>query len=579
MSVKYRHSAGITRMLLLLACLAAALAFPSISRAASSLPGPPITPRAFHLEPRGVAPRDGDQRIPNPATPTGSAHAAGACTETFRASAHVTAATVNAAIAALENRMTHPATVCLAGTFHQPIHVWGKYTPALLTLAPLPHHSAALDLGAAASSAVDGNEYDVVAGAVSIVDSRSVEVRGLTIRGYHTRGTAQTPAGIYVEERASGFGGTPSACFVHGDRACGDIYLIDNHISRIANLADTVDTSRQWCNNGNVDAFGIEVESYGKGQAGALQHVVILGNTISNTRTGQSETLAVNGDVKDFLIADNRIYNADNIGIDTEGWYNGTGQARFGIVEGNIIANVDTWNNRAYGRWNPARHTCAALAPNAGGIYDDGGSYIWIANNTVANTDQGISLDTENPKKWTDHILVSGNHVWNSPGTRLGDPSFGKNPPGIPGRSTVAGHAYDAFYVDAFGPQSRIFDVYAYNNVFQNASRYFGGTRRALADVVDLGGDWKNVVLWNNTIAGGGRSDRQVVLLGVDNRPLTRAGTAIDCTDYQGLSRIAPNFYLGGPFNTLAAWQHDNPYHWDAHSQVNHAPGCPPLTP
>lgn len=577
--MKYRQSHFVRGMLWLVFCVAAALASSPSSRASSSLPLPPITSSAFHVEPRGVTPRDGDRRIPNPATPTGGATAAGACTETFIASSHVTAETVNAAIAALENRMTHPATVCLAGTFRQPIHVWGKYTPALLTLAPLPHHFAALVLGAVAGSAVDGNEYDGVAGAVSIVDSRSVEIRGLTIRGYHTRGTTQTPAGIYVEDRAPGFGGTPSACFVRGDRACGDIYLIDNHISHIANLADTVGTSRQWCNNGNVDAFGIEVESYGKGNAGALQHVVIEGNTISDTRTGQSETLAVNGDVKDFLIADNRIYNTDNIGIDTEGWYNGTGQARFGIVQDNIIANVDTWNNRAYGRWNPATHACTALAPNAGGIYDDGGSYIWIANNVVANTNQGISLDTENAKKWTDHILVSGNQVWNSPGTQLGDPSFGMNPHGIPGRSTVAGHAYDAFYVDAFGPQSRIFDVYAYNNVFQNASRYFGGTRRELADVVDLGGNWKNVVLWNNTIAGGGPKDRQVILLGVDNRPLRAAGTTIDCTDYQEPSSTAPNFYLEGTFKTLAAWQRHNPYHWDAHSRVNRDPGCSALAP
>lgn len=575
--MKHRYNGIMADVMFLAICVLAILGSPPLSHAESALPTPSITPSAFVMEPRGVSPRDGDQRIPNPATPTGTPIASVSCTETFIAGPHVTAESVNTAIAHVENRMTQPATFCLSGTFNAPVHVWGKYTSALLTIAPLPGRAASLVLGVVRSSAVNNNEYDGVAGAVSIVDSRSVEIRGLTIKGYHTQGTAETPAGIYVEERAAGFGGTPSACFVHGDRACSNIYVIDNHISHIANLADTVDTSKSWCNNGNVDAFGIEIESFGKGNAEALQHVVVEGNTISDTRTGQSETLAVNGDVKDFLIADNRIYNNDNIGIDTEGWYNGTGQARFGIVKDNVVANIDTWNNHAYGQWNPVAHTCNALPPNAAGIYDDGGSYIWIANNVVANTDQGISLDTENAKKWTDHILVSGNHVWNSPGTRLGDPSFGTNPPGIPGRSTVSGHAYDAFYVDAFGAQSRIYDVYAYNNVFQNASQYFGGTEPQSADVVDFGGQWRNVVLWNNTIAGGGRQDHQVVLLGIDNRPLAASGTAIDCTDYQRLSRGA-NFSFRDSYHTLAAWQRHNPYHWDAQSRVNQSPGCPALT-
>lgn len=547
-------------------------------RAAALLPKAPVTLRSFVLEPRGTAPQDGDQRIPNPATPTGAPlNAAGGCTESFIAGPNVTSTTVNAAIAQTQNHMTSPKTFCLAGTFTKPLHVWGKHDPALLTIMPLPHHAATLALGEVRNSAVNPNEYDGVAGGVSIVDSRGVEIRGLTITGYHTKGTLQTPAGIYVEERARGFGGKPSACFVHGDRACSDIYLIDNHITHIANLADTVGTSKAWCNNGNIDAFGIEVESYGRGNAEALQHVVIEGNTVAYTRTGQSETVAVNGDVKDFLVARNRIYNTDNIGIDLEGWYNRTGQSRFGLIQGNTVANVDTWSNHAYGLWNAAQHTCQALQPNAGGIYDDGGSYLWISNNVVANTDQGISLDTENAKAWTDQILVSGNHVWDSPGTRLGDPSYGQNPTGIPGRSTVAGHAYDAFYVDAFGTDSRIFDVYAYGNVFQNASRFFGGRHVDAADVVDLGGQWRNVVLWNNTVVGGGAHDRNLSLLGIDSRPTNPQGTTIDCTDYKSLSD-GTNFYLPtASYRTLSAWQHGNGYYWDARSTVDQAPGCPSL--
>lgn len=544
-------------------------------------PRPPVTASAFVFEPLGAAPAPGDGRIPNPRSPTGAPLSqTPACRVTFRASAAVNSHTVNQAIQSVENRMTQPEAICLEGTFTGPIDVWGKYDPELLTIEAAPHQAARLVLGNVEPSAVNANEYDGVAGAVSIVDSTGVAIRGLTISGYYTRGTQQTPAGIYVEVRGAGFGGTPSACFIRGSHACGDIYLIGNHISDIANMADEAAHVERWCNNGNVDAFGIEAESYGRGSAEALQHVVVEDNVIHGTRTGQSETVAINGDVSDFLVYGNKIYDTDNIGIDTEGWYNGTSQANHGVVANNIVANVDTWNNHAYGVWDQATHTCQPLQPNAAGIYDDGASFIWIDHNLVANTDQGISLDTENPNRWTDHILVTDNRVWDSPGTRLGDPSMGPNPPGIPGRSTVAGHAYDAFYVDAFGPHSQIFDVYAYGNLFENQSRYFGGRHLHHSDVVDFGGEWKDVVLWGNTIEGGGPTNPWVFLLGVDNRPVTSLGTAINCNDYADLSRVHPNFYLpNATFDTLRAWQQGNGYGWDAKSRENEAPACAAASP
>ena len=128
-------------------------------------------------------------------------------------------------------------------------------------------------------------------------------------------------------------------------------------------------------------------------------------------------------------------------------------------MSGNVVANADTWSNRPYGRWNGS--ACAPLTENAGGIYDDGAACIWIRHNTVWHTDQGISLDVETPQRTTGHLLGTGNTVLDGPGTAIGNPSTGSNPPGVPGTSSAAGHAYDAFYVDAFGARSSIADVYA----------------------------------------------------------------------------------------------------------------------
>lgn len=551
------------------------------ARSEPTEPVPPVVAADFPTEALGVAPLPGDGRIPNPSTPTGvPIGSAPACSQTVVAGADHSSSAVNRLISGLQDRIVRADVVCLSGTFHQPIHIWGKADPALLVIEALPGGEAVVSPGQALASAVNPNEYDGVAGAVSVVDSTAVEVRGLSIEGYWALGPAETPAGIYAEVRGAGFGGSPSACFTRRGRSCGDIYLIDNHISGITNRAAAVGDVQSWCDNPDVDAFGIDAEAYGRGPGEALQHVVIEGNTITGTLTGQSETVAINGDVTDYLIARNVISDTDNIGIDTEGWYDGTGQASHGLVLANTVADVDSWANTAYGTWDRSAGRCEPLPPNAAGIYDDGATYVWIADNLVAQTDQGISLDTETPGRWSDHLLVSGNLVWDSRGARLGDPSVGPNPPGVAGRSDVAGHAYDAFYVDAFGPGSSIYDVYAYDNHFANASRYFGGRHQHHDDVVALGGRWKDVLLWDNTITGGGASNPWVSLLGVDERPLSAAGTTIDCNDYEAPTSAGTAFTLGSrQAGALATWQQANGYGWDAHSLMGRAAGCPPAVP
>jgi hypothetical protein len=539
---------------------------------------PPVTPSDFPIEPRGAVPADGDGLIPDAATPDGSAFGARPrCSRIFDSAAGATATTVDAAIANVENRMRAPEVLCLAGTFRGPIHVWGKYSTALLTIAAAPGRPAWLRLGAARPrdvSPFDHTRSDT--GAVSITGSRDVAVEGLTISGYHSTGPTFTPAGILVEVRHDA--GHTSACFLHGDHACSGIYLLDDTVRDVVNSADAMDRSKRDCGDPEVGAYGIAVLSYGDGSEGALQHVVVEGDTVAHTRTGQSETVAVDGDVTDFLVSANRVYDTDNIGIDTIGWWTGTGQARHGIVSDNVVANVDTWSNLAAGRWNGS--ACSPLTENAGGIYDDGGAYIWIDHNTVWNTDQGISLDVETPRHTTNHLLVTHNTVLDGPGTSLGDPSNGANPPGIPGRSSVAGHAFDAFYVDAFGAMSTIADVYATGNVFANESQFYGARSPQAAPVIDLGGRWRTVVVWDNVIRGLGGHDHLNPLVEVDRQPLRGSVAVVDCNEYEKMAASPnPNFVLpdGTGFVSLPAWRRGNGHGWDAHSRVDARPACPQL--
>jgi hypothetical protein len=298
--------------------------------------------------------------------------------------------------------------------------------------------------------------------------------------------------------------------------------------------------------------------------------VVVEGNTVTGTRTGQSETVTFNGDLKDFLAAGNIIDGTDNIGLDTIGWETGTSQADHGYITGNTIFNIDTWSNAAYGKWNGT--TCVAQPENAAGLYDDGGSYIWFSANTVWNADQGINLDVETKGKETDHLLVSNNIVHDDAGTSASDPSEGTNPPGTDGSSTVAGHDPYAMYVDAFGKGATIEDVYIHDNQFQNESQYFLTPADGMP-VVDLGGRWSNVQLWHNTIDGMGASDRYNPLLEIDKQPVGGTNT-INCNDYGNLSSASDtvngNFALpGNDWLNLSGWQAHNGHRWDANSEVN----------
>jgi hypothetical protein len=58
-------------------------------------------------------------------------------------------------------------------------------------------------------------------------------------------------------------------------------------------------------------------------------------------------------------------------------------------------------------------------------------------------------------------------------GTSASDPSAGSNPPGTAGTSTVAGHDPYALYIDAFGTNASITDVYVHDNTLQNQSQYY----------------------------------------------------------------------------------------------------------
>ncbi len=181
-------------------------------------------------------------------------------------------------------------------------------------------------------------------------------------------------------------GDTPMAIRVDG--ASRNIKIINNDIHAIKS---------------NKNAHGIAV--FGT-SAQPLRDVLIQNNRVHDLKLGQSEAVVLNGNVEDFKIIGNKIYDNDNIGIDIIGGEGigrkGIESARKGLIANNLVANIDTRKNPTYNRMSAA------------GIYVDGGRDITIRDNVVKNSNYGIELASERKGWATKDIKVHGNRIENS---------------------------------------------------------------------------------------------------------------------------------------------------------------------
>lgn len=168
----------------------------------------------------------------------------------------------------------------------------------------------------------------------------------------------------------------------------------------------------------NENAHGIAVFGTGKNNKEGIYNIVIDGNEIYEMRTGSSESVVVNGNVRRWEIKNNDIYGINNIAIDAIGG-EGTSPlrtdsrgrklpgkfdaARYGYIEDNYVADMSTATNPAYDN----QESWAAA------IYVDGGHHIQIKNNVVENTPWAYEVGAENCLV-SRHITLTGNSAEDS---------------------------------------------------------------------------------------------------------------------------------------------------------------------
>jgi hypothetical protein len=179
-------------------------------------------------------------------------------------------------------------------------------------------------------------------------------------------------------------------------------------VQLLNNLVHNITTKSE--KNGN--AFGIAV--YGASST-PITSITISGNQVYSLKTGNSESLNVDGNVTYFSITNNTVHDNDNIGIDVIGFEGvgptGSDQPKYGEVSGNTVYNITSYGNPAYGNQYAAD-----------GLYCDGCAYTIFERNTVHNCDLNMEAASEHKGHNSSYVTIRNNLFYdaNAVGVSIG---------------------------------------------------------------------------------------------------------------------------------------------------------------
>src|ERR1700722_13843073 len=275
------------------------------------------------------------------------------------------------------NSVTAGATVYVgAGTYNESVTFPASGTATnYITFESYPGQTAVID---GTGLSVSGRQ-----GLINIVNLSYLTVSGFEIRNYTTSKAALTPAGIWVTGSGTG------------------VNLLNNIVHNITTTSEKT---------GN--AFGIAV--YGT-SSNPITKITISGNQVYDVKTGESETLNVDGNVTNFTISNNIVHDNDNIGIDAIG-FEGVGptgfdQANHGLVSGNTVYNISGINNPGEGK-----------SYDADGLYCDGCAYVVFERNTIYNCDLNMEAASEHKGHNASYVTIRNNVFYdaNTVGVSIG---------------------------------------------------------------------------------------------------------------------------------------------------------------
>jgi hypothetical protein len=251
----------------------------------------------------------------------------------------------------------------------------GNATDGYITFRSYPGETAILDAEHFAPSRRNG--------ILTIENKSYVRIESFEIRNYRTVEHRLTPLGISVTGAGS------------------HIELLKNNVHHIEQNFNGRDAPGRGGNGFGIAVYGTDAET-------PISELVIDGNEVHHLKTGSSESLVVNGNVTNFRITHNIVHDNNNIGIDVIGFERtapnpAVDQARDGVVSGNLVYNITSRGNPAYGD-----------DESSDGIYVDGGTRILIEQNVIHDVDFGIELASEHKNRATSYITARNNLIYHS---------------------------------------------------------------------------------------------------------------------------------------------------------------------
>jgi len=234
------------------------------------------------------------------------------------------------------------------------------------------------------TAVIDGTGLTVAGteGLITIVGARSyIVVSGFELRNLSTKSADAVPCGVWITGHGTG-------------------------IKILNNLIHDIVTTAKHGNGCGFFAYGTSKKP--------ISQLVVSGNELYDLKTGESESLTLNGNVTNFQVTNNLVHDNYNIGIDIIG-YEGTGpvgydEASYGVVSGNTIYNIS-------GIANPGEGS----SYDADGLYCDGCAFVTFERNVVFQVDYGIETTSEN------QICLATGTEWPGP-DGVGKPARGKLP-------------------------------------------------------------------------------------------------------------------------------------------------------
>lgn len=340
-------------------------------------------------------------------------------------------------------------------------------------------------------------------GLVNIVNRQYVKLIGFEIRNLKAGGvSAAFPQGISVR-------GNGAFIEIRNNK----VHDIENSCSRCG-------------------AHGIAV--YGRDPNASIHDITIDGNEIYNGQFGWSESLVLNGNVEFFTVSNNIVHDNDNIGIDFIG-YEGENpdptldRARDGTVVGNLVYNINSYGNPAYG-----------TERSADGIYVDGGTRIVIERNIVHDSNLGVELASEHAGRDTSYITVRNNFVYNNTQAGVAFGGYDKRRGSTQYCTIVNNTLYNNFTQGDWGAELYVqfdtrYNVVKNNIIYANASRRFIESWSAVMTA--------NVVDRNMYFASGGGSNGTWIWKGVTYTTFSayQSASGNDATGFVGIDPLLIN--------------------------------------